>query len=390
MATRIRTILDRGLGRIRAFLAWSVRSYVLFAVIGLVIGLALAPIAIQYSAQPDGKVAVVPVDGSITGQQATAYASQMAQARSDADAVVIVANSGGGSASASEDMYIQTKRTSEQMPVVTTVSAAAASGAYYTIAPSDHIFAKPASIIGSVGVRAPTPTDLSPQSREGTTGPDKISSFGGDRQFFHALETLKRAFVGAVMTHREDRLVISENEVSTARTWTGASAVEVGLADDIGDRQAAVALAAEEANLDNPEVEVLTPERESRFMLRSTYLASTAEQRQYTGGEEFVSSEPAGVPTFLMVPGGVVGESSRPIVSAGQATEFTAETDAEPGTSVEIRESDEAPSGNQTATTADEGTDSVERGDVSGDRTQSDSITALPPGATLAVRGESV
>ncbi len=386
MPNRIRTALDRGLGRVRGFLVWSVRSYALFVVIGLAIGLTLAPMAIQYSAQPDGKVAVVSVDGSIDGQQAASYASMMTQARAQADAVVIVANSGGGSASASEAMYIQTKRTSEQIPVVTTIGGAAASGAYYTIAPSDRIYTKPASVVGSIGVRAPTPTDIEPQNLEGTTGPDKVSSFGGDRQFFHALETLKRAFLGAVVTHRGDRLEISENEVATARTWTGASAVQVGLADEIGDQQAAIEFAAAEAGLNNPEVVVLTPEeRAPSFMLRSTYLASAADERQFTGGQQFAVSDPGGLPTFLMVPGGVVGTADEPLLSATTASQISE--------SEEVM-TDDTTTGEETARNATDTTDDQQALSRSGAQrfdAHASSLAGRPPTdlSSTVVRGEA-
>ena len=125
------------LERIRSAFAWTVDTYVLFIVLGVLLGLAVAPAAVQLSAGPDGTVAVVPIQGSIDGQQSAQYQSMMAEAQSEADAVVLVANSGGGSAAASEEMYIQTLRTSERMPVVAAVDGGALSGAYFAIAPAD-------------------------------------------------------------------------------------------------------------------------------------------------------------------------------------------------------------------------------------------------------------
>ncbi|WP_162562550.1 S49 family peptidase [Salinigranum rubrum] len=294
---------------------WSVlrrvaTSYVLFVVIGVVVGLTVAPLAYDAATASGGTVAIVPIDGSITGDTATAYTDMMQQARQDPDikAVVLVSNSGGGSAAASERMYLQTKRTAQQMPVVASVDATSASGAYYTIAPSDVIYAKPASVVGSVGVLGTLPQDLEPNDIVGTTGPNKLS--GGDsREFFSVLESLRRAFVGAVFESRGDRLQLTPAELSQAQIYSGSQAVQNGLVDEIGDRQAAIDRAAAEANLDSYEVRTLRPDGQTfRFVSRSNYLASDAPNKEMVDFEYF-AGEPGTGPTFLMMPGSYVGSS---------------------------------------------------------------------------------
>ncbi|MES3517040.1 MAG: S49 family peptidase [Natronomonas sp.] len=309
------------LSRIRSAFRWAVDSYVIFVVIGLVIGLAIAPAAIQFSGGPDGTVAVVVVDGSIDGQESAVYNSAMSEARSDADAVVVIANSGGGSAAASEDMYMQTVRTAEEMPVVAAVDAAAASGAYYAIAPADEIYTKPSSVIGSVGVLAQLPPEIEPNNLIGSTGPQKIGS--DERAFFYDLNTLGDSFVGAVMEHRGDRIELSEDEVAAAETYVGIGAVDNGLADEVGDREAAIRDAADRADLDRPEVRVLRPDgTESSFLLESTYLASTADQKQMES-IDYMTEERSDPPNYLMVPEGVVADE----IDAVSDTEAEAVTD---------------------------------------------------------------
>ncbi|MFC7135516.1 S49 family peptidase [Halobaculum litoreum] len=72
-------------------------------------------------------------------------------------------------------MYLQAKRTAAAKPLVASVDATAASGAYYTIAPADAVYVKPASVVGSVGVLATLPQELEPNDVVGTTGPNKLS-----------------------------------------------------------------------------------------------------------------------------------------------------------------------------------------------------------------------
>lgn len=303
MANRLTSLVER-----------AASSTLLFVVIGLVVGGAMAPVAMGYFGGPDGTIAVVPVDGSIDGEQAARYQSMMSEARDRADAVVLIANSGGGSAASSEEMYLQTKRTAEEMPVVTSVDGAAASGAYYTIVPSDYIYVKPSSIIGSVGVVAIVPPEVEPNTVIGTTGPDKLTG-GSGRSFFYQLETIQQGFLNAVFAQRGDRLTVSRSRIAHASTFVGVRGVQLGLADAVGDRQLAIRKAAELAGLEHPRVVVFGPDGVQRtFLLRSTYLASAADDKELTGAEPFTEPSP-GPPTFLMMPPTVLEERSEGTVT---------------------------------------------------------------------------
>lgn len=313
VSSNIRSVLRRGS-----------RSYVLFVAIGLVVGLAIAPVAFQ-ATQSEGTVAVIPLSGGITGGTAASVGSMLEQAREDPDidAVVIVVNSGGGSAAASEELYLQSKRTAEEMPVVASVDASAASGAYYTIAPSDVIYAKPASLVGSVGVLANAPTPTEPNTIVGTTGSNKLAGFD-DRAFYYLLENLGNSFYNAVETSRGDRLELSRAELAQAEIYSGTQAVENGMADRIGGRQAAVSAAAEEAGLENYEVRTLRPEGETVFLSRNNYLAANAPNGRMVSSDYFLDEDDDS-PTFLMLPASYLSddeERSEP-VSAADATPAT-------------------------------------------------------------------
>jgi protease-4 len=313
--------------QLRAAYDWSVETYLLFVVAGLVVGAAIAPVAMQATGGPDGTVAVIQVQGSIDGEQATRYRADMRRARQEADAVVVVVNSGGGSASASEAMYLQTKRTAEEVPVVASVDAAAASGAYFTIAPADHIVVKPASLVGSVGVLSTTPPEVEPTDQVATSGPDKLTG-GSGRGFFYQLRTVQRAFLNAVFEQRGDRIRISRTEVARGSLFVGSNAVRLGLADEVGDQEQAVATAAARAGLDRPRVVVLGPEDAERtFFLRSAYLASAAEDKRMIDPGRYTDRR-TGVPTFMMVPAGLLGEDAPVVSAAGDAPGGTAAPNA--------------------------------------------------------------
>ncbi|MGM0590876.1 MAG: S49 family peptidase [Halobacteriota archaeon] len=308
---------------IRAVLSRLAHSYVLFVVLGVVVGLALVPVAWEVASEPEGTVAVVHVEGTIDGVSTTAVTDQLRELREDpdVDAVVIVSNSGGGAATSSEELYLSVKRTAAEKPVVASVGATAASGAYYTIAPSDYIFAKPSSIVGSVGVRSTVPQDVEPNDAFATTGPDKLTG-ADEREFYAILESLRLAFLNAVYEQRGDTLRLSRAELSEAKIYSGSQAVENGLADELGDREAAVAHAAALAGVERYDtVELRANETPPTFVSRSNYLASDAPEKRLIG-TDYLTGDPTSTPTFLMLWGGDVDQTA-PVESPTNSTTST-------------------------------------------------------------------
>ncbi|MCD2201356.1 S49 family peptidase [Halobacterium sp. KA-4] len=223
-------------------------------VVGLLVGVAVAPQAWDRATEPDGTVAVVELHGSITGDSATAVIDDLRDARQNdsIQAVVLDVNSPGGTASASEQLYLAVKRTAGEMPVVASVTGTAASGSYYAAAPADDIYVTPASVVGSIGVRATLPSASIPEGQV-VTGPDKVGGSTPD-EVRQRVETLRRAFVGSVFAERGDRIELTREEVSHAKVYAGASGVENGLADEIGGVDTAIGAAADDAGLSNYDV----------------------------------------------------------------------------------------------------------------------------------------
>jgi protease-4 len=297
----------------------------------IVVGLVVAPHAFSAVAEPSGTVAVVPLEGGIDGGTAAGVAASLAEVRQDpsVDAVVVVSNSPGGGAAASERLYLEVARTAGEMPVVASVDATAASGAYYAIAPADHIYAKPASLVGSVGVFTTTPTEVQPIDEVIASGPDKLS--GGDkREWEHTVESLRQAFVGGVFEQRGDALTLDRTELAEAGIYTGAPAVEAGLADDIGGFSAAVDRAAEAASVSDYDVEVLRPAGTARFLTRANFVASDAPDKRMVPPSYFVGdlAETPAAANVLMLPPSVVAAAIEES-DAGTANESsTGESDA--------------------------------------------------------------
>ena len=252
-------------------------AYVVAVVAAIVVSAVLAPVAWDYGTQPDGNVAVVSISGFVSATSVDAVAEDLEEARENEsiDAVVLEVDSPGGGAAASERLYMAVQRTAQEMPVVASVQSMGASGAYYGMLPAERIYVTPASMVGSVGVRGTIPAPAS--NTEIRSGPDKASGTMDQRR--RQIETLQRAFVGTVMKQRGDDLDLSREEVAHAKVYTGARAVDNGMADRIGPLAEAVDAAASMAGLsDYGVVEKEQPQRRG-IVLASNGNATVAVER---------------------------------------------------------------------------------------------------------------
>ena len=229
----------------------SLATYGIVVVAAVLIGTVLAPYAWGVLADdgPSDAVAVVDVSGSITADYVDSLRDTLRDVRSNESikAVVLRVDSPGGSAAASESLYMAVDKTAEEMTVVATVDGVSASGSYYGIVPSERIFVKPASMVGSVGVFATVPTTV-PDGYV-RSGPDK-GTRGTVDDVRQTVEQLKRAFLETVYTHRGETISLDREQLAHGNVYTGTESISNGLADEIGSRDSAIAYAAEQAGLD--------------------------------------------------------------------------------------------------------------------------------------------
>ena len=178
-------------------------------------------------------------------------------------AVVIRVDSPGGSATASDAMWAAVRDAAERLPVVVSMASVAASGGYYIAAPAHAIVAEEATITGSIGVISVffDATDFLQGSLGVTldtlqTGPAAgIFAVGEpvtelERQLLQNLtDRVYGAFVSRVAEGR-GLTADSVRALGAGRVYTGRAAMEVGLVDELGDLNHAIALAASRADLE--------------------------------------------------------------------------------------------------------------------------------------------
>ncbi len=229
--------------------------FVLWIVFPLLVGTVLAAVLV-----PAPQVGVIRFRGEICffeswmcWQSIDQLCAQLDRARDDPNirAVVLELDSPGGEVEATEELYYRLLELRQKKPLVVTVNQVAASGGYYIAAAGDHIFAKPASTVGNIGVISPLPSrDQQRFTDEDyvSTGPFKFS--GGSRgDFVRQMELAKLGFLEAVFAQRGDKLRIDRETLSGGEVFLGMQALQLGLIDELGANGEAVQKAASLANL---------------------------------------------------------------------------------------------------------------------------------------------
>lgn len=202
-----------------------------------------------------GTVGVIAVEGVIDEtQQARLLLDAIREAMNDDEikAVVVEIDSPGGSAYLVEQVYLDLLELKKSKPLVASASTAL-SGGYYIAVAADQIFTVPTGMVGNVGVIGVGPGFLVPSEFTFETGPQKVTGFSPALFPFNITKALD-SFASAVQLGRGSRLTLSLIELKRGLAWLGTEAVNLGVADQIGGRQAALDYAAGQAGLDGYKV----------------------------------------------------------------------------------------------------------------------------------------
>lgn len=179
-------------------------------------------------------------------------------------ALVVRIDSPGGSASAAERIRRAIQRWRDaRIPVVVSMGNLAASGGYWVSTPGQRVFAEPATITGSIGVFAVLPSFEKTLAGYGVTSdgvrttplsgqPDLFSGFTPemDTLFQASVESVYGRFLKLVGEAR-GRTPQQIDAVAQGRVWPGAEARRLGLVDELGGMDAALADAARRGGLGN-------------------------------------------------------------------------------------------------------------------------------------------
>ncbi len=234
--------------------------------------------------EPDkaGKVAVITAVGNIVnghapageiGGQSLTELIRNARLNDDVEAIVLRIDSGGGSKSASEKIRSELLEAQKSgIPVVASMGSVAASGGYWIAASADEIWATPNTITGSIGIFGLMPSFEKTLANYGvyTDGVATTPLAGGASairgitpEYRDVLQTIIEAGYQQFLTlvaNERSMDVDAVHEIAQGRIWTGEKAHQLGLVDQLGDLDQAIAAAASLAKLEDYSVWHVEPE----------------------------------------------------------------------------------------------------------------------------------
>jgi protease-4 len=200
----------------------------------------------------------------------TTIRKALRKAATDANvkAIVIRIDSPGGSAQASEVMWQAARTAAGKKPVIISVGSMAASGGYYLASAGDHIFADPSAIVGSIGVVGGKFVFKDLYGKLGVNN----EAFGRGRNadlfstskpfderqrrlITNWMKGTYEQFTQRVMTTRKGKIK-DIDQVAKGRIFIARQAKELGMVDEIGGVEDALAYAAEKVNLKRGDYDV--------------------------------------------------------------------------------------------------------------------------------------
>ena len=220
----------------------------------------------------DDKVAIVFAQGEILyGEGGPNVIGQgiineaIIKARDDerVKAIVLRVNSPGGSALTSDIIWREIQLAKEKKPVVVSMGNVAASGGYYIAVGADKIFAEPTTITGSIGVFGTVPniTELAANiginAEQVGTNKNSVeySLFEPMTDDFRnvVLESIEQTYDTFLQRVAMGRgiSVAEADSLGQGRVWSGVDAKRLGLVDELGTLDDAIAEAANLAGLEN-------------------------------------------------------------------------------------------------------------------------------------------
>jgi protease IV len=224
-------------------------------------------------------VGVVEIRGLIVSPEETIRQLTAFRRNEGIKAILLRIDSPGGAVGASQEIYAEVKRTSEVKPVVASMASVAASGGFYAALGAEKIFANPGTLTGSIGVivkfanlqelfeKVGYKSEVIKSGKLKDIGsPDRELSPDERQMLQGVIDSVHRQFVADVAASRnlpEEQVA----ELADGRIFSGETARELGLIDELGNFTDAVKLAAALGGLKTETPHLVYPEKRGFSLL---------------------------------------------------------------------------------------------------------------------------
>lgn len=216
------------------------------------------------------KIAIIYAEGDImqgegrpeiVGNETIIDALRQAADNDDIKAIVLRVNSPGGDALASELMHRKIEMTKKKKKVYVSMGNYAASGGYYISCNANRIFAQAGTITGSIGVFGVVPNVSTLANNWGITA-ETVSTHPNTQlysiyqkpteqfkqEITESIEQVYSVFLDRVAQGR-GKTPAQVDSIAQGRVWSGKEALALGLVDELGSLNDAIAFAAKDNNL---------------------------------------------------------------------------------------------------------------------------------------------
>lgn len=254
------------------------------------------------------KIAVIYANGEIgmgKGNETEIGTENIVKALKDAaddekvKAIVLRVNSPGGSVLTSDIIYQEVLNAKAKKPLVASFGSYAASGGYYISCAADRIFAQSTTLTGSIGVFGMIPNVGKTMKRIGIhTDGVKTHPYAGTPSLMRAMtpgerdlqqrsiEDIYAGFIGKVAKGR-GMSTAAVDSIGQGRVWSGTDGLRVGLVDELGGLEDAIAYVAEKAGLEQYKVTEYPKQKSTYELVMESLTDMRANKVTRTLTEEF-------------------------------------------------------------------------------------------------------
>ena len=254
------------------------------------------------------KIAVIYANGEIgmgKGNETEIGTENIVKALKDAaddekvKAIVLRVNSPGGSVLTSDIIYQEVLNAKAKKPLVASFGSYAASGGYYISCAADRIFAQPTTLTGSIGVFGMIPNVGKTMKRIGIhTDGVKTHPYAGTPSLMRAMtpgerdlqqrsiEDIYAGFISKVAKGR-GMSTTAVDSIGQGRVWSGTDGLRVGLVDELGGLEDAIAYVAEKAGLEQYKVTEYPKQKSTYELVMESLTDMRANKVTRTLTEEF-------------------------------------------------------------------------------------------------------
>ena len=242
----------------------------------------------------DNKIALIYAVGEISGgdgsdesigSEKLSAAIRRARMDDNVKAIVLRINSPGGSALASDVIWREVVLAKKKKTLIVSMGDMAASGGYYIAAPADYIMAEPNTVTGSIGVFALLPNlkkfwekDLGITWDRVQTG--KYADLGNpNRDMLPEEEQIIQTYIDTTYSDFKRRVaqgrhlaITTVDSLAQGRIYSGVQAKKLGLVDELGNLDDAIAYAAKKAKIGKYRLQIL-PRYDNKWSIFSRGMA---------------------------------------------------------------------------------------------------------------------